>query len=412
METAPHRRLLRQVLGPTPVGPMRRFFFTVLVTAIGQGAWLAAGVLFLTRSVALTPNQVGVGLLVAGLSAILATTPIGILSDRLGAKPIYLVLHLIRAVAMVLYVFIGGFWAFLALSCLFTVTNAAAMGVRTALVAAMTTPDTRVDALAQARVMSHIGFAIGGLIGAAVIQADNRPAYVVMLLVNAATYLVAGLTTAALGPVPHHPTPREHRPRALNDSSYLAVTLLISLLTLNWGLLSIGIPLWVAYHTDAPRWTSGAILVINAVAIALLQVRFAQAGTRPMSAPRAGRLAGLTLAASCLLFASTGWMTGTVAVAVLLVSGLVYVIGELLTMVSSWGLAVGLMPESAKGEFQGMAATGTQAAQTIAPLVMTVLIAGWGQPGWLVLALVFAATGLSVVATTRWAVGRRTNYQP
>lgn len=193
----------------------------------------------------------------------------------------------------------------------------------------------------------------------------------------------------------------------LRDRPYLVVVALLSLLTLNWSILSVGIPLWVANHTDAPRWKSGAILTINALATVLLQVRLVPPDGDPLHAARAGRRAGLAIAVACVLFSTTAAFGRTPATLLLLLSGLVYVIGELLSMVCSWGVSVGLMPEAAKGEYQGVAATGTQAAQTVGPLVMTLLIVEWGQPGWLVLAVVFAATGLSIVGVTGWAARNR-----
>jgi hypothetical protein len=47
------------------------------------------------------------------------------------------------------------------------------------------------------------------------------------------------------------------------------------------------------------------------------------------------------------------------------------------------------MPADAPSEYQGAFATGEALALKAAPVLMTTLIADWGQPGWVVLAAIF-----------------------
>ena len=43
-----------------------------------------------------------------------------------------------------------------------------------------------------------------------------------------------------------------------------------------------------------------------------------------------------------------------------------------------------------------------------APALMTTLIAGWGQPGWVALAFIFLVPALAAVPVTEWALRTRT----
>jgi hypothetical protein len=65
------------------------------------------------------------------------------------------------------------------------------------------------------------------------------------------------------------------------------------------------------------------------------------------------------------------------------------------------------MPPGAPGQYQGMFATGEAAAQMAAPVLMTTLVAGWGQPGWLVLAALFVLATAPATRVTRWALRTR-----
>ena len=54
------------------VTPLRRLGAGTLVSAIGNGAWYTSWALFLTRSVGLSPGQVGLGMTVAGAVGLLS----------------------------------------------------------------------------------------------------------------------------------------------------------------------------------------------------------------------------------------------------------------------------------------------------------------------------------------------------
>src|SRR3954454_5588507 len=196
--------------------------------------------------------------------------------------------------------------------------------------------------------------------------------------------------------------------RVVRDRPYLTLAGLMGVLALCWAMMSSGLPLWVALHTDAPRSVSAVIVVLNSLAIALLQVRVSRAMVAPAVAARGALVSGALLAGSCLLFALTAGGAGPGVIAVLVAAGAVHTAGELVFVAASWGLSVPLMPPDAPGEYQGVFATGEATALMFAPGLMTTLVAGWGQPGWLVLAAIFLLPAAAAVPVTRWALGTRT----
>jgi MFS family permease len=380
-----------------------------LVSYVGFGLWFGSFVLFLTRSVGLPAQQVGLGALVSGLVAVLVATPAGMLADRFGYRGVLFVLYLCGGLATAAYAAVHAFWPFVLTACVVAVAMESSGGVRTALTTVLADEHERMRSLAQCRVMSQLGLAVGAAGAAIVIQVDTRVAYLVMLAVTAVAYLACAVLVARLPATSTAAPPRERRRRTsvLSDRPYLVVTVLIAVLTLNWGMLTTGIPLWVVHHTDAPRWTSAAILVFNTVCIALLQVRFSRQAETTLGAMRAASRAGLGLAAACLILAATAGAGGAAAVTVLLLAAVVHTVAELLYVAASWGLSLGLMSPQARGEYQGMSAAGLAVAQAFTPLVMTTLVAEWGWPGWLVLAAAFAVAGTALTPATRWALRNR-----
>src|SRR5215213_3221619 len=98
-------------------GPLRRIAAGTLISAIGNGAWYTSWALFLTRSVGLSPAQVGLGMTAAGIVGVLAATPAGWLADRLGAREVYAALLAVQGTASLAYLAVGGPAAFVAVAC-------------------------------------------------------------------------------------------------------------------------------------------------------------------------------------------------------------------------------------------------------------------------------------------------------
>jgi MFS family permease len=391
-----------------PHGPLRRLAAGTLTSAVGIGAWYTSWALFLTRSVGLSAGQVGLGLTVAGALGLVGSTPMGWLADRLGAREVFAALLAIQAVAMLGYLAVGGVAGFVAVASLAEIARGGAGGPRNALVLGLTRRDSQLAALGSLRSISHVGWAIGALGGAVIIGIDSRAAYVTLLLLNAATFCIYAALVASV-PRVTAATEGARRPalRVIRDPPYVTLAAVMGVLALCWAMLSSGLPLWVALHTDAPRSISAVIVVINSAAIAALQVRVARAMRSPRAAARGAVMAGSALAASCLLFALSDGGAGPGVVALLLLAGAVHVVGELLFVAASWGLAIPLMHPEAPGEYQGVFATGEATALMAAPALMTTLVADWGQPGWLVLAAIFLAPAAAAIPVTRWAVATR-----
>jgi Major Facilitator Superfamily len=387
-------------------GPLRRLAAGTLVSSVGTGAWYTSWALFLTRSVGLAPAAVGIGLTAAGALGLLAATPLGWLADRIGAREVYAGALAVQGAAALAYLGVGGFPAFVAVACLAEIARGGAGGARNALVIALSGGRDELGALGALRSISHVGWAAGAAAGAVVVGLDSRTAYAALLILNAASFLAYALLVAGV-PRVTAAAHAERRLRVVRDRPYMTLAGLVGLLALSWAMLSSGLPLWVALHTDAPRWIPAVIVVLNSLVIAAFQVRASRAMGSPRAAARGAALSGLALVAACLLFAVTAGMGGAAAAALLLAGGAAHVAGELLFVAASWGLSIPLMPRDAAGEYQGVFATGEATALLAAPVLMTTLVADWGQPGWLVLAAIFLVPAAAAAPATRWALATR-----
>ncbi|OKI89435.1 MFS transporter [Micromonospora sp. CB01531] len=396
---------------PEP-GPARTLALSTLVNTVGRGTWLTASALFLTRSVGLTVAQVGVGLTITALVSLVASTPMGYLADRLGPRGLQIAALLASAGFTAALVAVRSFAGFLVVGVLMAVADSATRGARGALIAGAVPPDQRVRTRAYLRAVTNVGISVGTVLAGVALAADTRTAYVSLILLDCATYLVAAAVLLRLSPVPPVPAPA-HGPRliALRDRPFLAFTVLDGLMSMHFGLINIALPLWIAGHTSAPRWLISACLLVNTVVVVLFQVRASRGTEELTGAGRAARRGGAVIAVACALFAASGGVPTTVAVPLLLGGALVHVVGELWHAAAGWGISFGLAPAHAQGQYQGAYGMGMQLGSMVAPVVVTTLAVGWGVPGWLLLGGLFLLLGVLVPPVVAWA-GRTRPVEP
>jgi MFS family permease len=403
----PRERLALDRLCPLP-WPLRRLACGTLVSSVGNGAWFTSWAVFLTRSVGLSPGEVGIGMTVAAVLGTALTPVFGWLGDRAGARETFAAQLMAQGATGLAFLAVHGMALFLVVAALAQIASSGTGGPRSALVLGLSEPARKVEVLSRLRAISHVGWAVGAILGGAVITLDARPVYIALLVLNAATYFVyAGLVRS----VPRVPVPVGGGGRrglqVVRDMPYMSLAGMTGTLALCWAMLSSGLPLWVALHTHAPQAVSAVVVVVSSLGIAALQTRVSRLVTVPVRAARAALGSGLALAGACAVLALTAGLGGAPAVGLILIAAGLHLAGELLFVASSWGLSVPLMPADAPSEYQGAFATGESLALMVAPALMTTLVADWGQPGWAVLALVFLVPALAITPATRWALRTR-----
>jgi MFS family permease len=380
------------------------------VSALGDGMWFTTWAVYFTQERAIAPGTVGLGMAVAAAAGLAAAVPVGVLADRRGARGVLVAVTVVRALAMAAYLAGGGTVAFLVTTVVFVALANGATAVRTALVAALVHDDAgRIRALAQQRVVQHIGYAVGAGLGALVLAADRPGAFRLAIAGNAAGFLILAALTAtvpapaAAGPAPGRPPVRQ----VFRDLPYAAAVGVTAVLSLCWAMLSTGLPLWITGHTGLPAVLSGAVVVLSSVGIAALQVPATRLARTPPAAARTAVWSGVMLAASCALLATTAGDAGALAVAVVLAAAVLHLAGELGYVSASWGLSVTLMREDARGAYQGMAESATAAVQIAGPAFFTLAVGSGNPLGWLIAGAVFLAAAVPVPAVTRWAMRTR-----
>lgn len=393
-------------------GPIRVLAASNLARTIGNGVLVSVTVLFFTRTVGISAEQVGLGMTIASALGMLVSVPAGHVADVLGSRTAAVVFVTLQGLTICGYALVGGFVGFVVASTLVISAQSAADAARGALVAGVAQGKDRVRARAYLRSITNIGISIGAVAGGVALHFDSRAGYVSLLLVCGLLYAVAGLIFLAAPSVP--PAQKsEDGPTwvILRDRPFAVVALLNTVLVMNGGILTVALPIWIAQRTQAPTLVYSGILLLNTVMVVLFQVRASKGSEDVAGGARALQRCGVLLAVCCGLFAFAAGQPAWLAVVVLGAGALVHVFGELLYSAGSWALSYELAPEHAQGQYQGLFGMSTQLGSMITPVAATTLIIGFGWPGWLVFAAVMLAAGLAAPSVARWAQSSRP-HQP
>jgi MFS family permease len=451
-------------LVPAP-GPARVLVAATFLGSVGTGVQLAACVLFFTRVAGLPAGQVSLALTGAAVAGLLAGVPLGAVADRRGARSVLLAVVPAQAVAVLCWPLVSSAGLLVLVLGVGTALETGASTARGALVGGLFAGERRVAERARLRAVTNVGVGAGSVLTGAALLADRRAAFIALfgvaaVLLAAATVVLRRLpggpaappstapaSSAPAGPAgppadPAAPIPAglavpppagpaapptgpaappagpaapptgpaaaaPGRSSVLADRRYLAVLALQVVLFLDYGMLEVAIPLWTAEHTAAPVALVAVLFVVNTAVIAVGQVRASRGTGDIAGAGRRARSAGLMLALACVLVAAAGGRDMGLAVLLLLAGGLAHVAGEMAQAAASWGLAYGLAPEPAQGRYQGALSGAVSLAGMLAPVLLVQLVVGPGVPGWLGLAVAFAAAGWLTGPVGRWAARDR-----
>jgi MFS family permease len=383
------------------------------VSSAGNGLWLAAGLLYLTRSVGLPPIEVGVGLTAGALMGVLAGVPIGAWADVAEPRRVAMATFGLEAVATAGYLFVDSLPVLVVVATLCSVGLAGSNAARGALLAGLFGPAGAAHARGALRAAANLGISVGTVLAGVVLVVDSRQGYQAMLLLDVLTFLLAAALLVPLPNVhrPHGgPAPRAstRRPwRAVRDTGYLAVTALNAVMTVQYGFVTIAVPLWVATATAAPLWAVAAVLFVNAGICVLFQVRAGRGLDTANRAARAARTSGWLFLVAAGLFATTAGLPPAATVTLLLVAGVIHSLAELRQAASSFSLSFLLAATRSHGQYQGVWGIGVGLGEGAAPAILTGLLVTAGGTGWLLAGAVLAVAGMCTPWIVGWAEARR-----
>jgi len=400
---------MRFGLLPEP-GARRMYGFTTLANTFGFGLVITSMALYFTRVVHLSSVQVGLGLTISGLIGLVAGVPIGDLADRHGPRTVVRATFLVQFLSTLGYLFIRDFAMFLVVSSVDMLAMNANGAADGALLRRVGGEDATVFRSAT-HAITNVGISLGAVGCAVAVQVGTPDAYRALIAVNALTFLAAWVISGRLPKYQPLTAPADG-PRwgALTDRAFVGYAALNAAMSMQYFVMLLPLPLWIVDRTDAPRWTVGALILLNTLIVIAFQVRVGRNVQTISQGGAAMRRAGLLFLVSCCAIGFTAGLPGWAALLVIGAAIVVHTIGELNHAAATFAIDFGMAPAHAQGQYQGLAGLGMGAGAAAAPVFMIGLCLTLGTTGWIILGVFFAVLALLAPAVARW--GERTRPTP
>lgn len=356
---------LRRMLAPTVSGLPAAFWWLWIGTLVNRvGAFVLPFLAFyLTDELDLTPAFVGLVLGTFGFGSIVATLLGGVLSDRLGRRPVLLISQLSTAAVLVALGLTTAPMAVLVLCGVLGLTSNTARPAFSAMMTDIVAPDDRVRAFSLNYWAINLGFAIAPVLGGLL----SRSGYLSLFLVDAATTLVFAMLVFLRVPESH---PDLGGPRSTTAGSMADV--LRDRVFLSFVLLTFGFAVVFMQHLStlpvqmdddglSPA-QYGTIIALNGAMIVLVTVPLTRWLQRY---PRSRVLATSSLFLG-LGFGSTMWASTPTEYAATVV---VWTVGEVIGAAVAPAIVADLSPRALRGRYQGAFGFSFAAAAMVAPLL-------------------------------------------
>ncbi|MFI9569326.1 MFS transporter [Streptomyces rishiriensis] len=387
-------------------GPQRVLAASNFIYTIGSGLYLTAGVLYFTEAVHLRAGQVGLGLGIAGLLALVLGVAVGHLADRHGARGIYAATLVVQALATACFVLTDSFWPFVMAVCAAAAAKAAGIAARSPLIRHYG-GDRPQEFRSYLRAVTNVGISLGAVLAGWVVQVATLTAYQLMVIGNAIAFAVAAVVLVLLPPVAPVPAAGGPRWSALRDRPYLLLTALDGIMAIQFKVLTVAIPLWIVGATSAPHWLISATMLTGTLIVVAFQVRASRNVDSPAAGAHAYRRAGAAFLVACSLISLSAGIPARAAATLLITAVVVHTIGELWHSAAGFEVSFALAPQHATGQYLGVFGLSAGLAEVFGPGLLIALCITWGRPGWYVVGAMFTLTGLAARPAVRWALRHR-----
>jgi MFS family permease len=378
----------------------------VLVNSVGTGMVLPFVMIYLH-------NVRGIGLATAGL--IVATfaavsfviTPVaGWIVDARGPRTTLAASLVIMALGYAMFPLIRDAWQAFALMAVAGIGNGAFWPSQSALLAGLTTRETRSTAYGVQRAVFNLGIGVGALVGGLVATTSEPGTFTVLFLIDAGTFVAYAATLAAV-PAPStaeagSETPSVGYRDVLRDRVLLGVIgLNVVYVTAGFAQLEATFPVFARNEVGVSERVIGLIFLVNVLVILIVQlpvVRLLEGRSR--MAALAGM--GVLWAASWTTVLAAGlWFEAAAAAVVLVVAGVIFAFGECVLGPAQSALVADLAPEGLRGRYIALLTNSYAVGFIIGPALGGAVLAASPSALWAAATVVLLASAAGALAMSR-----------
>ncbi len=377
-------------LRPRLPAAARRLLTGTALSALGNGLVLPFLVIYLHEVRGMSTAVAGA--VVAWQAAVgFAVAPFaGSLIDRVGPRPVLILSPLLMAVGTAGYALVRVPWQAFVTATVISVGGAALWPAVSTLVARIVPEEQRQRAFGLQFMLLNLGIGLGGLISGLVVDTAHPETFERLYLADGVTFVLYALVVATLRGIGGALPPAEHEEEGgyrdvLRDRTMLRLSAVaLVLLASGYGALELGYPAFVTQVLDVSPRVVAFGFVGNTAAIVLGQlvaIRLIQGHSRS----RVLAVVGALWAASWgVLGLAVPISAQAVVVTLVLLSPVVFALGETLFQPVMPALVNELAPEHLRGRYNAMSSLVWNVAGVVGPAIAGLLLGAHLGVLWIV----------------------------
>ena len=352
-------------------------------------------VLYLTRSLGLTPSRAALALAVYGIGAVITAPLAGRLADRSGPRRIVIGSLFVSAILLLFMPLARTLPAVLVMTLAWSVTGEALRPASLAWLTDLVPSDRRRAGFALNRLAVNLGMSLGPAIAGFVAQVS----FTAIFVLDALTSLLAGaLLLLATRPGLHDARPAAaaglppDRRRAFKDPAFLYFLAAILPVQIVFFQHEAAMPLFLVRDLGLAESAFGLMFTINTLMIIFIEVPL-NAATSEWSYRRTLGVGSFLIGAGfgALGLARGGWDVSATVV--------IWTFGEMILLPCTAAFVAEAAPPGRRGEYLGLYSMSFSTAFAVAPWIGARVMEAWGSR--VVWAGSFAAGLVSVAMVTR-----------
>jgi MFS family permease len=257
----------------------RKMVVGICLNAIGGGMTLSLLLVYLHDMRGFSNTFGGILLSWGAIVAIVASTPMGALVDRIGPKKVMVVGLLLNSAAAASLAFVTTHLQVILVETAISVAAQAIWPSQSVVLTRVTPEEHRSKIFGLNFMLLNLGLGLGGLISSLIITEGSLLSFQIMYWVDASTFLIyLGIILTLHGEGLDKYVPQAHEPTQGSFRDLLAIKPLmllgtggIILFTFGYGVIQAGVPIFATQFLGlSPKWL-GLIFGVNTLAIFTLQ---------------------------------------------------------------------------------------------------------------------------------------------
>jgi MFS family permease len=397
----------------------RPLVVSLVIDSLGDGLFVPFAIVYFLHTTRLSLPSIGLSLTIAGLVALPAVLPAGVLLDRVRPSAVVIAANLISAAGYAGYLVVGRAWQLVVFALLAGVGGRVYWTANLGLIGDGFSAD-RQRWFALQRALRNAGYGLGGILGALTITEAGTAGYHALAALNALSYMVAAALvlrwsarqpamrrtgTARRAAAAGHgdgalAAARGGYRTALSDWTFMLITGANLLFVLCMMAPSVLLALYVIRFLHEPAWLVGALLAASTVMIGLGQTALSRVVDRLKPTPML-RLTAAVWAAAFVLFWLVGQVPRAAVFAGLLTAVTVFTVAEMIQGPALNNLVVAIAPDRLRGRYLGVYQLSWGLGRAVAPAAFSWMFATSAALPWLALAVACAACAVGLGALGR-----------